>query len=99
MFLHEFYALVQTRRDTLKSEMTYDGVLKLADGADARLEKRAIAKVGSTLVDAAGDEPFTEEGFLSEIEAYMALSGQDPTDLLLRGEAIAKIIEPLNAPN
>lgn len=99
MFLHEFFALVQQRRDTLKSEITHNGTLQLAPGAEERLEQKAIAKTGASLVDAAGETPFTEESFTAEVDAYITLSGQNPLDKLLRGEAIAKIIEPLNAPN
>ncbi len=98
MFLHQFYTLVQQRRDSLKAEITHDGALRLADGADQRLEQRAIAQVGASLVDAAGDAPFTETTFVAEVDAYISLSGLDATDRLLRGEAIAKIIEPLNPP-
>lgn len=98
MQLHEFYTLVEAVKDTTKNTITHNGLLVLSDGADAILEDDAINTVGASLLDENDEQPFTKETFAAEIDAYLALSGHSPNDQLLRGEAIAKIIENLSAP-
>ena len=98
MKLHEFYDRVTTKQAEIEDTITHGGKLQLREDARNRIEAEAVAAVGAELVDAGGQPPYTPESFTAEIDAYLALSHQDTNDALLRGAAIASIIEDLDAP-